>query len=86
VGLERGPLSFANVTEELLEWKNSGSGSRIPRLLAVEIRCEELALISPTCGGRSAGIVCLRTKATEFSFGNIYFITMDFYMKMYLYL
>jgi hypothetical protein len=27
-----------------------------------------LALTSPTCGGRSVGIVRLRTKATEFSF------------------
>jgi hypothetical protein len=32
VGLERGPLSLARITEELLEWKNSGSGSRKPRL------------------------------------------------------
>jgi hypothetical protein len=28
----------------------------------------KLALTSPTSGGRSVGIVCLRTKATEFSF------------------
>jgi hypothetical protein len=26
VGLERGPLSLVRVTEELLEWKSSGSG------------------------------------------------------------
>jgi hypothetical protein len=26
VGLERGPLSFVRITEELLEWKSSGSG------------------------------------------------------------
>jgi hypothetical protein len=32
VGLERGPLSLVSVTEELLEWKSSGSGSRKPRL------------------------------------------------------
>jgi hypothetical protein len=28
VGLERGPLSLVGITEELLEWKNSGSRSR----------------------------------------------------------
>jgi hypothetical protein len=32
VGLERGPLSLVRITEELLEWKCSGSGSRKPRL------------------------------------------------------
>jgi hypothetical protein len=35
VGLERGTLSLVNRTEELLEWKSSGSGSRKPRLTAV---------------------------------------------------
>jgi hypothetical protein len=29
---------------------------------------QNLALNSPTCGGRSIGIVCLWSKATEFSF------------------
>jgi hypothetical protein len=28
VGLERGPLCLVRITEELLEWKSSGSGSR----------------------------------------------------------
>jgi hypothetical protein len=32
VGLERGPLSLVRITEELLERKSSGSGSRKPRL------------------------------------------------------
>jgi hypothetical protein len=32
VGLERGPLSLVRTTEELLEWKSSGSGSRKPRI------------------------------------------------------
>jgi len=45
--------------------------------MAVGIRCadqltplypQKLALTSPTGGGHSVGIVCLRTKATEFSF------------------
>ena len=30
---------------------------------------QKLALTSPTCGGRSVGIVRSRTKATEFSLG-----------------
>jgi hypothetical protein len=33
---------------------------------------QKLALTSPTSGGRSVGIVRLRTKATEFSLGNEY--------------
>jgi hypothetical protein len=37
VGLERGPLSFVRISEELLEWKSSCSGSRRPRLTAVGI-------------------------------------------------
>jgi hypothetical protein len=43
VCLERGPLSLVRITEELLEWKNSGSGSRRPRLTAVGIRCADHA-------------------------------------------
>jgi hypothetical protein len=38
VGLERGLLRIVNVTEEILEWKNSGSGSRNSKLTAVGIR------------------------------------------------
>jgi hypothetical protein len=34
VGLERGPLSLVNITEELLKWESSGSGSRKSRLTA----------------------------------------------------
>jgi hypothetical protein len=73
VGLERGPHSLVNITEELLEWKSSGSGSRKPRLtalgsLALTTRHhpQKLALISPKSGGRSVGIVRLGTEATEF--------------------
>ena len=56
--------------------KSSGSRSRKQRLTAVGNRCaghvtplypQKLALISPTGGGRSVGIVRVRTKATEFS-------------------
>ena len=57
--------------------KSSGSRSRKQRLTAVGNRCAEhvtplyskkLALTSPTGGGRSVGIVRVRTKATEFCF------------------
>jgi len=57
-----------------LNLKISGSGPE-NRLTAVGIHCanhvkplypKKLALTSPTGGGRSVGIVRLRTKATEF--------------------
>jgi hypothetical protein len=41
VGLERGPLSLVNITEELLEWNSSGSGFRKSRLTAKGIRCAD---------------------------------------------
>jgi hypothetical protein len=74
VGLEGGPLSLVSTTEELLERKNSGSGvedrehgrrdkSRYPR---DTLYPQMLALNSPTSGGRSVGIVLLRTQDTEF--------------------
>ena len=56
--------------------KSSGSRSRKQRLTAVGTRCadhvtpfypQKSALTSPTGGGRSVGIVRVRTKATEFS-------------------
>jgi hypothetical protein len=68
VGLERGPPSHVKITEELLEWKCSGSGSGKRNTLYPQ----KLALTSPTCGDRSVGIVRLRTKATEFSLGVIW--------------
>jgi hypothetical protein len=46
MGLERGPLSFMSITEELLEWKNSGSGYRKSRLTAVGIRWADHATSS----------------------------------------
>jgi hypothetical protein len=74
VGLERGPLSLVRITEELLEWKSSGSclenreygrgdSLRRPRDTLYQLK---LALTSPTSGGRSIAIVRLLSKATEF--------------------
>jgi len=58
-----------------LNEKSSGSRSRKQRLTAVGTHCadhatplypQKLALTSPTGGGRSLGIVRVRTEATEF--------------------
>jgi hypothetical protein len=74
VGMERGPLSLMSTTDELLGRNNSGSGLenreygrgdplRWPR---DTLYPQKLTISSPTSGGRSVGIVRLRTKATEF--------------------
>jgi hypothetical protein len=75
VGLEWGPLSLVTTIEELLERKSSGSGlesleydRRDPlRWPRGSVYPQKLALTSPTSGGRSVGIIRLRTQATEFS-------------------
>jgi hypothetical protein len=43
VDLERGPLSLVSITVELLEWKNSGSGSIKSILTVVGNRCADHA-------------------------------------------
>jgi hypothetical protein len=70
VGLERSPLSLVRIIEELLEWKSTSSGQenringlRDPlRWSRDTLYPQKLALTSPTSGGRSVGIVRLRTK------------------------
>jgi hypothetical protein len=65
VGLERGPLSLVEYTEELLGRNSSGSGlesreygrrdpSRWPR---GNLYPQKMALTSPTSGRRSVGVV-----------------------------
>jgi hypothetical protein len=64
------------ITEELLEWKSSGSGqeNRINghgdplRWPHDALYPQKLALTSPTIGGRSVGIVRLRTKGHRVQF------------------
>jgi hypothetical protein len=85
VGLERGPLSLVSTTEELLGRNSSGSGlesreyGRRDPLHSPRgtLYPQKLALISPTSGSRSVGIVRSRTQYTEFSCFLVY-------MKMFL--
>jgi hypothetical protein len=79
VGLERGPLSLVSTIEKLLGRNSSGSGLENRECGRGYPLCwpcdtfylQKLALTSPTRGGRSGGIVCLRTKAPEFVFSSI---------------
>jgi hypothetical protein len=72
---EWGSLSLVSTIEELLERKSKGSdlenreyGLRDPsRWLRGTLYPQKLALTSPTNGGRSVGVVRLRTQVTEFS-------------------
>jgi hypothetical protein len=65
VGLERGPLSLMSTIER----KDSGSGLENRGIRradhATSLYLQKIALTSPTSGGRSVGIVCSQTKATE---------------------
>jgi hypothetical protein len=72
-GPETGPLSVVRATEELFEWKSSCSGLEIEITTTGILRADhatplypqKLALILPTSGDRSVGIVGSRTKATK---------------------
>jgi hypothetical protein len=74
MGLEGGPLNLVSTIEELLGRNNSGSGLENREYCRRNhfsrprdtLYPQKLALISPTSGGSSVGIVLLRTKATEF--------------------
>jgi hypothetical protein len=66
------PDFLRSTIEELLGRESSGSGLEnreyglgIRRADHVTLYPQILALTSPTCGGRSIGIVRFRTKATE---------------------
>jgi hypothetical protein len=75
VGLERGPLSLMNTSEELLGRNNTGSsleireyGHRDPlRWPCDTLYPQKVPLTSLTSGGWSIGIVHLQTKVMEFS-------------------
>jgi hypothetical protein len=81
VGLERGPLRLVSTTEELLDKKSSGSclenreyGRRDPsRCPRGTLYPQKLATTLPRSGGRSVGIVCLRTQTMEFSFFLVFY-------------
>jgi hypothetical protein len=75
VGLDRGPLSLVNTTEELLGRKSSGSclenrdySRRGSATLTTwhPLYSQKLALTSSTSGDRSVGTVRSRTQDTEF--------------------
>jgi hypothetical protein len=80
MGLERGPLDLVSTIEKLLGRKSSGFGLesreyglRDPsRLLRGTLCPQTLALTLPTSGGRSVGMVRLRTQATEFNFFSVW--------------
>jgi hypothetical protein len=75
VGLERGPLSLLSTIEELLERKSNGfelerqitAVGIHPTDSATPLYPRELALTSPTNGGRSVGTVRWRTKTKDLS-------------------
>jgi hypothetical protein len=72
VGLERGPLSLMSITEELLEWKSSGSGSRKPS--AVGIRCTDHAKVGTKLSDKRRSLgrkFRLLTKAKKCSFSSV---------------
>jgi hypothetical protein len=65
VSLKRGPLSLVNTIEELLGRNGSGSGLESRKYSRRDssrrplgtLHPQKLALTSPSCGGRSVGII-----------------------------
>jgi hypothetical protein len=90
VDLERGPLSLVGTIEELVGINSSGSclenreyGRGYPlRWPRDTLYQQKLVLTSTTCGGRSVGIVRLRTKTTEVFFCFCCFV----YVYIYIYI
>jgi hypothetical protein len=80
MGLERGPLSLVNTTEELLDRKVAVVGIRHADHVALSTH-KKLAITSPTSGGRSVGIVRSLTQTMAFFslvFNNVpLFLTMS---------
>jgi hypothetical protein len=87
VGLERSPLSLVSTIEELLGTKSRGSGLEIweygrrdpSKWPSGTHYPQNLALTSRTRGGRSVGVLRLRTQATGFSLVLV-FIYMRFWL------
>jgi hypothetical protein len=93
VGLEWGQLSLMSAIEELLGRNSSGFGLEWREYSHGDLLCwphdtlypQKLALILPTSGGRSVGIVCSQTKATGF-LALVLNDTCIFVMNLFLYL
>jgi hypothetical protein len=75
LGLQQGPFSLVNTTEELLDRKVAAPVQKT-KIIAVGIRHADhvapsirkmLAITSPTSGGRSVGIVRSRNETMEVS-------------------
>jgi hypothetical protein len=89
VSLERGPLSLVSATEELLGRKSSGSGPEnrdysrrgSAALTTPYPYIRKSWLTSPTSGGRSVGIVRLRTKAMELVSQSVSSFNTDGYLQ-----
>jgi hypothetical protein len=65
VGLERGPLSIVNTTEELLDRKVAAPVQKTENTVVGIRHADHVAITSPTSGGRSVGIVRSRTQTME---------------------
>jgi hypothetical protein len=69
VSLERGPLNLVSITEELIEWRISCSGSRSSRLTAVGIRCADHATPSILKIGTNFAVHAAGARPVKFACG-----------------